>query len=342
MGIGFWVAAISLAIFISNVMRLDWFVASIAAYVTCFVLLTIVNQIISRVQKLIEPYIRCAHGITGGLTRDRCMTCRLERIRREQAKAERQAEQAEKQRIQEAALKLSKQELERISKKKLQRLGGLTSLTPQKFEDTIAELFRDLGYSVQQTPYSNDFGRDAIATKDGKKYLIECKRYEQSRSVGRPELQKFHSAIIDDKADTGLFVTTGKFTDTAYRFAEDKNMELINGEALINYFREAYPGDGSESRIEVMCPSCGSLFNYEINPSSDVSSCPQGHEVKISSEFFSANSAATSPRCPTCGKEMRLINGRRGKFWGCTGYPVCRGTRPFQPVDIRSSLVRRQ
>ena len=323
-------------------MRLDWTVAIISALVICSILLFIIKRVISRVQKLIEPYLRCAHGIAGGTTRDRCMTCRLERIKREQAEAKREAEQAAKQRIKEAALKLSKQELGRIAKLKLQRLENLTSLTPQQFEDTIAELFRDLGYSVQQTPYSNDFGRDAIATKDGKKYLIECKRYDQSRSVGRPELQKFHSAIIDDKADSGLFVTTAKFTDTAYRFAEDKKMELIDGEALINYFREAYPGDGTESRIDVMCPACGNLFNFEINSSSGITNCPKGHEVRISSEFFSANAAAESPRCRTCGKDMRLINGRRGKFWGCTGYPICRGTRQFHPVEIGSSLARRR
>ena len=32
-----------------------------------------------------------------------------------------------------------------------------------------------------------------------------------------------------------------------------------------------------------------------------------------------------APMCPTCGKPMRQRKSARGKFWGCTGYPDCRG-----------------
>ena len=35
------------------------------------------------------------------------------------------------------------------------------------------------------------------------------------------------------------------------------------------------------------------------------------------------------PLCPKhgCGRTMVLRDGRRGMFWGCPGYPTCRGTR---------------
>ncbi|HEV7669569.1 MAG TPA: four helix bundle suffix domain-containing protein [Thermoanaerobaculia bacterium] len=41
----------------------------------------------------------------------------------------------------------------------------------------------------------------------------------------------------------------------------------------------------------------------------------------------------TAPSCPTCGKGMVLRTARKGtqagsQFWGCTGYPECKGTRP--------------
>ncbi|ANK91545.1 MULTISPECIES: topoisomerase DNA-binding C4 zinc finger domain-containing protein [unclassified Rhizobium] len=53
-----------------------------------------------------------------------------------------------------------------------------------------------------------------------------------------------------------------------------------------------------------------------------------------------ATSAASRPisggssACPNCGAAMRLRTARRGyrrgnKFWGCTRYPACRGTRPY-------------
>ena len=34
-----------------------------------------------------------------------------------------------------------------------------------------------------------------------------------------------------------------------------------------------------------------------------------------------------APDCPSCGKPMRKRNSARGPFWGCTGYPECKGTR---------------
>jgi four helix bundle suffix protein len=39
------------------------------------------------------------------------------------------------------------------------------------------------------------------------------------------------------------------------------------------------------------------------------------------------------PACPSCGKPMRQRTARKGphagqKFWGCSAYPDCKGTRP--------------
>jgi four helix bundle suffix protein len=40
----------------------------------------------------------------------------------------------------------------------------------------------------------------------------------------------------------------------------------------------------------------------------------------------------TLPACPLCGKPMALRTARKGQhagsqFWGCSGYPECKGTR---------------
>ena len=45
-----------------------------------------------------------------------------------------------------------------------------------------------------------------------------------------------------------------------------------------------------------------------------------------------------SPDCPACGKDMVLRTARQGKlngsrFWGCSGFPECRGTREFERSD---------
>jgi hypothetical protein len=36
---------------------------------------------------------------------------------------------------------------------------------------------------------------------------------------------------------------------------------------------------------------------------------------------------SSTPTCPRCGSLMRQRSGRYGKFWGCSQYPRCRGTR---------------
>jgi four helix bundle suffix protein len=53
-----------------------------------------------------------------------------------------------------------------------------------------------------------------------------------------------------------------------------------------------------------------------------------------------ADSSAQLPVCPLCGKLMTLRTARKGKhagsqFWGCTGYPACKGTRPLDGGDGR-------
>lgn len=50
-----------------------------------------------------------------------------------------------------------------------------------------------------------------------------------------------------------------------------------------------------------------------------------------------AQPSETTPNCPQCSKPMRLRTARQGsnagsQFWGCTGYPECKGTRKYQPA----------
>lgn len=44
------------------------------------------------------------------------------------------------------------------------------------------------------------------------------------------------------------------------------------------------------------------------------------------------------PDCPQCGKLMTLRTAKKGRnagsqFWGCTGYPACKGVRPLESGD---------
>ncbi len=44
--------------------------------------------------------------------------------------------------------------------------------------------------------------------------------------------------------------------------------------------------------------------------------------------------------CPRCYSEMILRNGRRGKFYGCSRFPRCRGTRDYvEIVQVATPLT---
>lgn len=45
------------------------------------------------------------------------------------------------------------------------------------------------------------------------------------------------------------------------------------------------------------------------------------------------------PLCPYCNKIMKERSGKRGKFYGCTGYPACKGTRDIVVYPETIKLV---
>ncbi|MCP1124547.1 restriction endonuclease [Bacillus sp. 3103sda1] len=108
----------------------------------------------------------------------------------------------------------------------------LEEINPREFEYVVADLFRSLGYKAQVTSGSNDGGKDIILHKGKEMKFVEVKRYTKS-TIGRPMIQKLHSAIIDADAVGGYFVTLSNFNKNARKYAANKNIELIDGDALI-------------------------------------------------------------------------------------------------------------
>src|SRR5262249_1420791 len=103
-------------------------------------------------------------------------------------------------------------------------------LTSRKFEELIAALFRAKGYDVVLTPATRDggfdmraFHRNAIGTF---LTLIECKRYAPDRRVAVDVVRGLYGVTEDERATTGLLVTTSSFTKDAKSF-QDKNKYRI-------------------------------------------------------------------------------------------------------------------
>ena len=46
------------------------------------------------------------------------------------------------------------------------------------------------------------------------------------------------------------------------------------------------------------------------------------------------SSAKRDVWCESCGCVMKLRDGKFGKFYGCTGYPVCRNTKNLRDAAL--------
>ncbi|KKE77827.1 restriction endonuclease [Bacilli bacterium] len=112
-------------------------------------------------------------------------------------------------------------------------------LTPLEFEELTAHIFRSRGFRTFLTPASGDGGIDIEAVYDGEvfkgTYLIQCKLWKNN--VGEPQVRDLYGVVQDRQALKGILVTSSGFSPKAVRFAENKNIDLINGQTFIKLLK---------------------------------------------------------------------------------------------------------
>ncbi len=287
------------------------------------------NKVMAWRVEMLQKRERCPHGVQGGST---CEACALEAARTQQIAAEEIRVANAIKKIKSEAETLRHNEHSRLSKQMNHDLDKLLSLSPEEFEGSIAAMYRALGFAVQRTPLSNDFGRDLILTKDGKTTFVECKRYARDKPIGRPALQKFYAAIVTMQADAGIVVTTSNFASTAEKFALENNIVLIDGAKLLKLMAQAFPRSSEADTYRQMCRRCGDVVTFDLRKADMKLTCRNEHSVSrdLSKDLLLINLIEETPRCAKCGHTMRLVNGRRGQFWGCSSYPACRSTRSYE------------
>jgi Restriction endonuclease/Topoisomerase DNA binding C4 zinc finger len=319
-----------------------WGWVLLAGYCGWWVIYMAFSTVYDSLSKWRNSWKPCVHGVRGGRGRGLCEQCICDRNIAD-LEAELKAQIAlETGRRNKAADALQHREWLRVNKTFVPRLEELRELTPQGFEDQIAQMFRRLGYEVEQTPYTNDRGRDGLLRKGGELFLYECKRYGDRSSSGRPDLQKFHSAIITDGAKGGLFITTGTFTSEAVEFAASVPIiNLIDSTRLLHLLIKS-ESNRSGDEYETMCRQCGETVCHRLRtPQSQ--RCPNAHLVgpSLIIGMLLPSSPRLPPPCPKCGKPMRLIRRRTGNFWGCSLYPKCRYTRSVKRSRPSDELVHK-
>ncbi|HET9380139.1 MAG TPA: restriction endonuclease [Streptomyces sp.] len=108
-------------------------------------------------------------------------------------------------------------------------------LSPEDFEQAIAGLCaRDGCRRVEVVGGAGDLGADVLATTpDGRRVVIQCKRYADDHKVGSQDLQRFGGTCFSvHEADVAVIVTTSDFTVPATEYAEQCGIVCVGGREL--------------------------------------------------------------------------------------------------------------
>ncbi len=174
-------------------------------------------------------------------------------------------------------------------------------LTWDDFELLVGEVYRRQGFKVELSAGTGaDGGIDLVLRRGEERVLVQCKSWNVYK-VSAPAIREFYGVIVSEKADRGIFVTTGLFTRDARDFAAGKPIEMIDGAAWQALLESA-----------------------STDPHDDLLN------VALWAPVFLAASRITVPPCPFCKGAMVKRSGRGGAFLGCSTFPRCRGKREIR------------
>ncbi|NJQ01699.1 restriction endonuclease [Streptomyces sp. PLAI1-29] len=112
------------------------------------------------------------------------------------------------------------------------------------FEQAVAALcVRDGCREVSVAGGAGDLGADVLAVcPDGRRVVIQCKRYRDTNKVGSEDLQRFGGTCFTvHEADIAVLVTTSSFTGPAVDYAGRTGIRCVDGEALAAWTDQACP-----------------------------------------------------------------------------------------------------
>ncbi|WP_318219269.1 restriction endonuclease [Streptomyces sp. SCL15-6] len=123
-------------------------------------------------------------------------------------------------------------------------MAEVDALSWQEFEAYIADLCRRDGCrKVVVSGKSGDLGADVIGyLADGRKLVVQCKKYAPHRSVSSQDMQKFvGTARLEHGADVALFATTCRtFRKAALGLALRQNIVALHRDLLGSWVKGAH------------------------------------------------------------------------------------------------------
>ena len=136
---------------------------------------------------------------------------------------------------------------EKQAKKEEQRqerqLNKIRKMDPFAFERLCKKLFKAVGYEdAVETKRTGDHGIDGFGFFAFGlvrfKVVFQSKRYQKGSNISSDRIQALHGAMVQDKAEKAVFITTSDFTKRGREAAHELGIECINGEELIELLKK--------------------------------------------------------------------------------------------------------
>ncbi len=156
-------------------------------------------------------------------------------------------------------IKIDKIQSIQIEKLEQQATSGIKDFiiqkNPYEFQDLVAALLRAMNYHTSFIAQKGkDGGIDIIAYQDPlgiqkPRIKVQVKHYPETPiSV---DVIRSLKGVINHGEEVGLFVTSGRFSSEAERFAREANVhiKLIDGEELISLWQQYYSKMPDEDKI---------------------------------------------------------------------------------------------
>ena len=179
------------------------------------------------------------------------------------------------------------------------------------------------------------YGLFVIETKNYKGWIFGNEKaekwsqviYRQKNFFRNPVKQNWShiyalKSILKDYSDL-RYVPIVVFTGSAVLKQITSNVPVIYDYEIVNFIRE-YPAEACISFEDVQ-----KIVSILQNANIEDKEIRKSHVKSVHKTVVERQLKMENLICPRCNGELKLRNGKNGKFYGCSNYPRCRFTMPY-------------